>query len=166
MQPKNHNWKTFFAGVTTGVCAFAVMLIGIAASPTDSTVRDYLRRLVDSTATPPPLCQATTGQFSTVIAATNNALTILVTTNVAASGRVDTMDLTSTNSVKSAVGTFNVFSNGIFSSASGTIQTGTVGSLLPVSPVRTTNTFIVGTNIITIIMDALKIIQSFTVTPL
>ena len=166
MQPKTHNWKTFFKGFTTGVCAFGVMLVGIAASPTDTVVRGYLRALVDSTAAPPPLCQAMTGQFSTVIAATNNALTILQTTNVAASGRIDTVDLTATNSVKSSVGTFGTLSNSIFNSFSANILTGTFSLLLPASAVRTTNTFTVGTNVITIIKDALGIEVSFTVTAL
>jgi hypothetical protein len=55
------NLKGFAAGV--GVCL--TLLIGIAASPTDSTVRGYLRGLVDSTASPPPLAQATNATFRT-----------------------------------------------------------------------------------------------------
>lgn len=166
--------KGFGAGV--GVCL--TLLIGIAASPTDSSVRGYLRGLVDSTASPPPLCQATNGTFTTITAATNNALTILVTTNVAASGRVDTMDLASTNSVKSAVGTFATISNttinvtgvatvgSIAGATTVAAATGAFATLLPSSALQTTNQF---TNSIggslTIIVDALGRIVSITVAP-
>ncbi|MCX6908052.1 MAG: hypothetical protein NTY01_08420 [Verrucomicrobia bacterium] len=103
--------KDLLKGFVAGVGTCLTLIIGIAASPTDSTVRGYLRGLVDSTASPPPLCQATNLVCNTLTAMTNNALSVISTTNVVASGRIDTMALTATNNIVSAVGTIATISN-------------------------------------------------------
>lgn len=54
----------------------AVMVL-VAASPTDSTVRQYIRAAVDSTASPPPLLQATNATM------TNLTVTGTITANIA-----------------------------------------------------------------------------------
>jgi len=73
--------KRSFKSLIAVSASVAALILVIAASPTDSSVRGWLRGLVDTTASPPPTCQATNGVFSTLAASTARTTNSFLGTN-------------------------------------------------------------------------------------
>ena len=67
-----------------GLCVIAlttIIFVGVAASPTDSELRTALRRLFDTSNSPPASIQATNGNFSTLAITGASTLGALSLTN-------------------------------------------------------------------------------------